>query len=600
MAIMLQSSMRTHPGGQLSVDDQGREVLLCGWVHRRRDHGGVIFVDLRDYSGLVQVVFAPEQQAAFQTAESLRGEFVVQVRGMVRMRSAETVNPAMATGSIEVVAAAVELLNAARFLPFLPSSHDQVSEEIRLRYRYLDLRRSGLQEQLQFRSRALSVICNHLAAQGFIHVETPILTRATPEGARDYLVPSRTRPGEAFALPQSPQLFKQCLMAGGVERYYQIARCFRDEDLRADRQPEFTQIDLEASFMEQQEIMALAEGLLRQLFDSLLGEDPGSFACLDHAQAMDRYGSDRPDLRIPLSLVEVGDLFVDSSFKVFRVPATDQDSRVAALHLPGGATMTRRELDLCQDYVSGFGAKGLAWIRIQDRKAGLSGLQSPILKFVEPEAVEQLLTRLAAVDGDLIFFGAGKRALVNESLGALRERLGAERKLIAEGWAGAWITDFPLFKEDARREWSSYHHPFTAPSCDLETLMRDPGAATSMAYDVVLNGVELGGGSLRIHDVATQLAVLQLLGMDEHEARQRFGFLLDALQSGCPPHGGWAMGLDRIVMIMTGAESLREVIAFPKTQNASCLLTSAPGGVAQEQWAELKLRSLIKPGAGER
>lgn len=582
--------MRSHYCGAVSAANIDETITLCGWVDRRRDHGGVIFLDLRDREGIVQVVFDPDTEEHFERADRVRSEYVLRVTGRVRARTAETINPAMATGDIEVLGKELEILNVAATPPFQLDEHTQVGEEVRLQYRYMDLRRHEMQERLVMRSKITSAVRNFLDAEGFLDIETPILTRATPEGARDYLVPSRTHPGQFFALPQSPQLFKQLLMVSGFDRYYQIAKCFRDEDLRADRQPEFTQIDIETTFLDEQGIMDVAENMVRTLFRDTLSVDLPAFPHMTWAEAMDRYGSDKPDLRIPLELVSVDDLMQQVDFKVFRGPADDPEGRVAALKVTGGATISRKEIDDYTKYVSIYGARGLAWIKVNDLAAGIEGLQSPILKFMPDEVVHQMMERLGAADGDIIFFGADKVATVNEALGALRVKVGEDLGMVAEGWAPLWVVDFPMFEKDGAGGLTPLHHPFTAPSCSVEALQENPATALSRAYDMVLNGTELGGGSIRIHQRDMQQAVFSILDIDEEEAQEKFGFLLNALQYGAPPHGGIAFGLDRLVMLMTGSSSIRDVIAFPKTQSAACVMTDAPGEVSAEQLKELNIR----------
>jgi aspartyl-tRNA synthetase len=587
--------MRSHYCGHVDSSLIGQEISVAGWVHRRRDHGGVIFVDLRDREGVLQVVFDPDDAEMFALAERIRGEYVLRVHGRLRQRPDGTINPDMPTGEVELLATELEVLNAAKTPPF---HHDeQASEELRLRYRYLDLRRPHMLANLRLRHTVTRALRAYLDMQGFIDVETPMLTKTTPEGARDYLVPSRTHPGEFFALPQSPQLMKQLLMMSGFDRYYQIVKCFRDEDLRADRQPEFTQLDVETSFVDDGEIMNLMEALIRHAFKVALEVDlPDPFPTMAHAEAMDRFGSDKPDLRNPLELIEVGDLFADVEFKVFAGPAKDSGSRIAALRLPGGSALTRKEIDDYTALVGRYGAKGLAYIKVNDRSAGIDGLQSPILKFLPAAAVEAVLERTGAETGDLVFFGADKKKVVNESLAALRDQLGADRGLIADGWAPLWVVDFPMFETDSAGRLTPLHHPFTAPEVDSpEALRADPVAAMSRAYDMVLNGYEIGGGSLRIHTSDMQSAVFDILGIGEEEAKAKFGFLLTALDYGCPPHGGIAFGVDRIVMLMAGADSIREVIAFPKTQNANCLLTGAPSAVDNAQLRELGIRIRSAP-----
>ncbi|MGM0535475.1 MAG: aspartate--tRNA ligase [Pseudomonadota bacterium] len=581
--------MRSHYCGQLNETLVDQTVTLCGWVHRRRDHGGVIFLDMRDRDGIAQVVVDPDTAEAFANADRARSEYVLRIAGRIRLRPEGTQNPNMPTGMIEVLAKEVDVLNTAATPPFQLDEHGKVGEEVRLKHRYIDLRRPEMIEKLRLRSRISHSVRAFLEGQGFLDIETPILTRATPEGARDYLVPSRTHPGSFFALPQSPQLFKQLLMVSGFDRYYQIAKCFRDEDLRADRQPEFTQIDIEASFVEEEDIMAITEAMVRQLFQEVLDVELPAFSRMPYAEAMSRFGSDKPDLRIPLELTDVDDLMKDVDFKVFSGPANADDGRVAALKVKGGASLSRKEIDEYTRFVGIYGARGLAWIKVNERARGLEGLQSPIVKFME-DVVEELLDRVGAEDGDIIFFGADKARIVNEALGALRVRLGEDLDLYTAEWAPLWVVDFPMFEEDGSARLQALHHPFTAPACDAETLRARPADALSRAYDMVLNGTELGGGSIRIHDQAMQQTVLEVLGIDEEEAREKFGFLLDALQYGAPPHGGLAFGLDRLVMLMSGAKTIREVIAFPKTQSAACLLTEAPGEVSAEQLKELNIR----------
>jgi aspartyl-tRNA synthetase len=588
--------MRSLYCGEPNETHLDQEVTLCGWVHRRRDHGGVIFVDLRDHKGLVQIVFDPDREAVFATAERVRNEFVLKVTGRVRNRPEGTVNPDMPTGQVEVLGLELEVLNAAETPPFQLDDQD-VNEELRLRYRYIDLRRPEMQQKLRLRARVTRDMRTYLDENGFIDVETPIMTRSTPEGARDYLIPSRTYPGEFFAMPQSPQLFKQLLMMGGVDRYYQIARCFRDEDLRADRQPEFTQLDIEMAFTDEDDIMSLTEVMVRKLFRDILDVSlPEQFPRITYAESMLRFGTDRPDLRIPLQLVDLGDVMQAVEFKVFSGPANDPDGRIAALKVPGGSTLSRKVIDDYTKYVSKYGARGLAYIKVNDVAAGREGLQSPILKFLPDDVVTAIVERTGVVDGDLVFFGADKTRVVNDSLGALRVRLGVDLGLLEGDWEPVWVVDFPLFERDEKNNrWMALHHPFTAPnSADPAALLADPGASLSRAYDMVLNGIELGGGSIRIHNTDMQQAVLKLLGIGEEEGRDKFGFLLDALKYGCPPHGGIAFGVDRLVMLMAGAASIREVMAFPKTQTAACPLTNAPSAVAPGQLIELGIH-LRKP-----
>lgn len=589
--------MRSHYCGELNEARIGETVSLCGWVHRRRDHGGVIFVDLRDRDGLCQVVFDPDRVETFAQAETLRNEFVVRVTGLVRARPEGTANADLASGAIEVLGHELEILSAAKTPPFQLDEHASVSEDVRLRHRYIDLRRPEMIDRLRFRSKVSNSIRNYLDENGFLDIETPILTRATPEGARDYLVPSRTHPGEFFALPQSPQLFKQILMVAGMDRYYQIAKCFRDEDLRADRQPEFTQIDIETSFMDEEGIMSVTEKMIRQIFQRHLDVDLGDFPRMTYAEAMRRFGSDKPDLRIDLEFTDIADLMASVDFKVFAGPANDPDSRVVALRVPDGVSLSRKDIDDYTKFVGIYGAKGLAWIKVNDINAGLDGLQSPIIKFMPEEVVKQVLARLQATTGDIIFFGADKAGVVNESIGALRLKVAADLGKVRAGWAPLWVIDFPMFERDKEGNLNSLHHPFTAPSCSPDELRQNPDKALSRAYDMVLNGTELGGGSIRINRPEMQQAVFELLGIGEEEADEKFGFLLNALASGCPPHGGLAFGLDRLIMLMTGASSIREVIAFPKTQSAACPLTDAPGPVSAKQLRELNIRLREQPAA---
>ncbi|MFO1433248.1 MAG: aspartate--tRNA ligase [Candidatus Competibacteraceae bacterium] len=584
--------MRSHYCGQINETLLEHTVQLCGWAHRRRDHGGVIFIDLRDREGLVQVVIDPDTPAAFATAERVRNEYVLSVRGRVRLRPPGTENPNLASGAVEVLAQELEILNRAEPLPFQLDDED-VSEEVRLRYRYLDLRRSEMQQRLRLRTRIVRVLRRFLDEHGFLDIETPMLTKATPEGARDYLVPSRTHPGCFFALPQSPQLFKQLLMIAGMDRYYQVVRCFRDEDLRADRQPEFTQLDIETSFLNEQQITGLMEAMIRTLFQEVLEvELPNPLPRLDYAEAMRRYGSDKPDLRIPLEFTEISDLVQNVDFQVFAGPARDPQGRVVALRVPDGGRLPRREIDNYAEFVGRYGAKGLAYIKVNDIAKGRDGLQSPIIKFLHDAALFPLLERCGARNNDLIFFGADTAKVVNDALGALRLRLGQDLNLIQGAWAALWVVNFPMFEwdEEAGR-WNALHHPFTSPRVDsLEQLRASPASCLSRAYDMVLNGTEVGGGSIRIHQTELQSAVFELLGIGPEEAQAKFGFLLEALKYGCPPHGGLAFGLDRLVMLMAGAKSIRDVMAFPKTQTAACLLTQAPAPVTDMQLRDLNIR----------
>jgi aspartyl-tRNA synthetase len=581
---------RTTYCGLTTIAHLEQEITLYGWVDRRRDHGGVIFLDLRDREGIVQVVFDPDAGDFFEQADRVRSEYVLQVTGKVRARSEATVNPNMATGEIEVYGTQLEILNSAATPPFQMDEHITVGEDVRLKHRYMDLRRVEMQNSLRFRSKITNSIRNYLDENGFLDIETPIMTRATPEGARDYLIPSRTHPGQFFAMPQSPQLFKQLLMVAGFDRYYQIAKCFRDEDLRADRQPEFTQIDIEASFIDEEDIMSITETMITNIFAEHKSVMFDKFPRMTYAEAMDRYGSDKPDLRIPLELVEIKDLLKDIEFKVFAGPANDPACRVTALKVPGGSEISRKQIDEYTKFVGIYGAKGLAWIKVNAIENGIEGLQSPIIKFLGDEVTMNIMQRLGAKNGDIVFFGADKSSVVSEALGALRCKVGHDLDLYTCDWAPMWVIDFPMFETTDSGALTPLHHPFTAPSCDAQALKDNPAEALSRAYDMVLNGVELGGGSIRIHDQKMQATVFDVLGIGEAEQQEKFGFLLDALQYGAPPHGGLAFGLDRLIMLMVGAESIRDVIAFPKTQSAACLMTDAPGTVEAAQLRDLNIR----------
>lgn len=582
--------MRSHYCGDLRKEHVGEEVTLSGWVHRRRDHGGVIFLDVRDREGLTQVVFDPDREESFALADSVRNEYVIELRGLVRNRPEGTINADMPTGEIEVLGKDLVILNKSETPPFQLDEHQHVGEDVRLRHRYIDLRRPEMQEKLRFRSKVTNAIRNYLDDNGFLDIETPILNRATPEGARDYLVPSRVHEGAFFALPQSPQLFKQLLMVAGFDRYYQVAKCFRDEDLRADRQPEFTQIDIETSFMDEEGIMGITENMIRKLFLELKGIDLGEFPRMPFSEAMQRFGSDKPDLRYPMELVDVADLMAEIEFKVFAGPANDPKSRVTALKVPGGAQLTRKNIDDYTKFVSIYGAKGLAWIKVNEIENGIEGLQSPIIKFLGEDVTMAIMERLGAQNGDIVFFGADKAKIVSEALGALRIKVGEDLDMAQCEWAPLWVVDFPMFEETDNGGLTALHHPFTAPSCSPVELKANPLEALSRAYDMVLNGCELGGGSVRIHDQEMQATVLDILGISDEEADDKFGFLLNALKFGAPPHGGLAFGLDRLIMLMTGTDSIREVIAFPKTQSASCMMTEAPGQVSAAQLRELNIK----------
>lgn len=590
--------MRSHYCGEINKEHIATQIKLCGWVHHRRDHGGVIFIDLRDRSGVVQIVLNPEMKEIFACAEQVRNEYVLGLTGTVRARPEGTVNSGLASGEIEIIVEQFTVLNESESLPIQVEDSSEVNDELRLKYRYLDLRRPVMFQRMLLRSQITKCLRDFLEQHGFLEIETPILTRSTPEGARDYLVPSRTHSGEFFALPQSPQLFKQLLMMSGMDRYYQVARCFRDEDLRADRQPEFTQLDIELSFVNEHQVMELAEEMIHQLFKHTIDVTLAQpFPQMTYDEAMSRYGTDQPDLRIPLELVNIKELVKDIEFKVFSAPANDNNGLVSALCLPGGGDLSRKEIDNYTKFVATFGAKGLAYIKVNDISKGIAGLSSPILKFFPDDVVINILDAVQAADGDIIFFGADKTKIVNESLGALREKLGHDRNLLNQQWAPLWVTEFPMFENNSKGGLTPLHHPFTAPDTDDIAALQKNGVQTkSRAYDLVLNGTELGGGSVRIHQRKLQLAVLDILGIDAQQAEDKFGFLLNALRYGCPPHAGIAFGLDRLVMVMTGSSSIRDVIAFPKTQSASCPLTSAPSTVDPEQLRELsiKLRNNVK------
>ncbi|MCX7083434.1 MAG: aspartate--tRNA ligase [Methylococcales bacterium] len=593
--------MRTHKCGELNTQQLGETVSICGWVHRRRDHGGVIFIDLRDRAGLVQVVIDPDVEATFAIAEQVRSEYVLRITGVVRDRPTGTVNTNLHSGAIEILAQDIEVLNESETPPFPIESDIEVNEELRLRYRYIDLRRTVMQEKMKVRRDVTRLLRNFLDDNEFFEIETPYLTKATPEGARDYIVPSRTHENSFFALPQSPQLYKQMLMVAGMDRYYQVVRCFRDEDLRADRQPEFTQLDIETSFMNENEIMIIMEEMIRQLFSKVINVDLGAeFPRMSYQESVSRYGVDRPDLRIPLELVDIGEDMKDVDFKVFSAPANDPKGRVVAMRVPNAGDLSRKDIDDLTKFVSIYGARGLAYIKVNDLAAGIDGLQSPIVKFAPAEVWASVLAKTGAQTGDLIFFGADKANIVNEAMGALRVKLGHDLNLLVGAWKPVWIIDFPMFDWDEKSgRFNAIHHPFTAPSCSVEDLIANPGTALSRAYDLVLNGTEVGGGSIRINRTAMQQTVFEILGIGEDEAREKFGFLLDALKYGAPPHGGLAFGLDRLVMLMTGSTSIRDVIAFPKTQSAACPLVSAPAVVTDEQLKELGIR-LIKPAGKEK
>lgn len=587
--------MRSHYCGELNAAHVGRQVALTGWVHRRRDHGGVIFLDVRDRTGLVQVVYDPDAADSFAAADRVRSEYVLRMTGLVRRRQEGAENPNMATGEVEVLGRGLEVLNSSQTPPFGLDEHSEAGEDIRLRYRYLDLRRPEMQQRLRVRARAASLVRSYLEAQGCWEIETPTLSRSTPEGARDYLVPSRTHPGRFFALPQSPQVYKQLLMMSGVDRYFQLARCYRDEDLRHDRQPEFTQIDIEASFVKEQDVMDLTEGMIKSLFQDILDVRLDDFPVLTWEQAMHRYGSDKPDLRNPLQLTDVADLMADVAFQVFKAPARDARGRVVALRAPGGGRLSRKAIDDLTAFVARYGARGLAYIKVNALAAGLDGLQSPIIKFLPEEAVLEVLRRTEAQDGDLLFFGAGKADLVNASMSALRDELGRLLGLAKEGFAPLWVVDWPLFEAGPDGAAQAMHHQFTRPNCTVEQLLSAPLEARAAAYDLVLNGYELGGGSLRIHSAEMQQAVFEAMGIGQ-EAAVEFGFLLDALRLGCPPHGGIALGFDRLVMLLASAPAIRDVIAFPKTQTAACPMMAAPSVVDAQQLRELHIRTRTAAG----
>jgi aspartyl-tRNA synthetase len=589
--------MRSHLCGQIRESHIGEEVTLCGWVHRRRDHGGIIFLDLRDYAGIAQIVFDPDTVDAFRLADQVRNEFVIKVVGKVRSRDKEAVNLKMATGKIEIFGIELTVLNKSETPPFQLDEHSIVGEDVRLRNRSVDLRRPDMQAKLRLRSDVTHEVRKFMQEEGFVDIETPILTKATPEGARDYLVPSRVYPGSFYALPQSPQIFKQLLMMSGFDRYYQIARCFRDEDLRADRQPEFTQIDIEMSFVEQQDVMDVCEKLVRRLFKKSKDVDLGKIPVLAYAEAMTRFGSDRPDLRFGLELVEVGDLLKEVEFKVFSGPSNDESCRVCAVRLPDGDRLTRKNIDDLTKFVGIFGARGLAYIRVNSLDRGIDGLQSPILKFLPEDVVTAILTRLNVEVNDIVFFGADKAKIVNDALGALRCKLAEDLDLYERPWAACWVVDFPMFEENDDRSISAMHHPFTKPLGKVEDIEFNPLETLSASYDLIINGYELGGGSIRIHDREMQQAIFRVLKLSDDEARVKFGFLLDALKYGAPPHGGLAFGLDRIVMLLSESAAIRDVIAFPKTQTATCLLTSAPSEIDLKQLKELGIS--VRSGSKE-
>jgi len=586
--------MKSHYCGEITSSNLKEEVTICGWVHRRRDHGGVIFLDVRDIKGICQAVVNPDNKESFKLAESIRNEYVVQINGVVRNRLEGTINKNMHTGEIEIEVKNIDILSKANTPVFPIDEYQEVNEDVRLKNRVLDLRRPEMNERIITRSKITSLIRNYLDKNDFHEIETPILTKATPEGARDYILPSRVQPGSFYALPQSPQLFKQLLMMGGLNKYYQIARCFRDEDLRADRQPEFTQIDIEASFVEQKEIMQISEKMIKNIIKEFCDETLDKFEVLNWHDAMEKYGCDKPDLRIPLKLIEISDLVKDEEFKVFAEPAKDQNSRVVAMRVPNGNSLSRGQIDDYTKFVSKLGAKGLAYIKINDVKDLENGIQSPILKFLKSETISNIVDVLKVKTDDLIFFGAGPQSVVNLSMSSLIKKLGEDLNLYSSKWAPCWIVNFPMFEENAEGDLTPLHHPFTLPQCSKKELLEDPKKSIAHAYDVVLNGYEIGGGSLRIFDKDMQQSIFSILNISKEEADKKFGFLLKALSSGCPPHGGIAFGLDRIVMLVTNTTNIRDVIAFPKTQSAACLLTDAPSKVEKEQLEELKIISTHK------